>query len=197
MEYKVELTFTEQILGSAPSDKEVYTTYIAAKKAELAEEEVALLPEDIDNKGLTVFRRNDKNEVIYLDYQIKGFLKEAARAVTGTKAGVTALYSKINLWLFIAPRIIPVTLRGKTITEVKEKEMRPLRAMTMQGPRVSLAASEMLPAGTMLDFSIKILPLGEKELNEKMILSWLDYGQYGGISQWHSGSYGRFKYKIK
>lgn len=81
---------------------------------------------------------------------------------------------------------------------------RPLRAMTMQGPRVCLATSEILPAGTRATFTVTLFtgtPIGAKKnpnrITEDMLLAALDWGRWVGIGQWRSGSFGRFTYLLE
>jgi hypothetical protein len=106
--YEVTMDFATEILGSAPSDPNIYASFIASKKAKLemktasesdkaavtlalAEEELKLLPsEEEAEKGVTVFRRH-KGGLILLDTHIRGFLCEAGRVV----GGFTNVASKI------------------------------------------------------------------------------------------------------
>jgi hypothetical protein len=199
MKYNVTLTFTEPLLGSAPANPEIYSRFVADKKAELAEEEVALLPKDIDEKGLTVFRRiPNGGGLCMMDYQIKGFLKEAARALTGKD--ISAVYSKINLWAFVFPRVIPIMRNGAPILKPDATMERPLRAQTMQGPRVTVTSSEILDPVAMdpctLTFQIEVLEKGESIITGKLLHHWLSYGQYGGLGQWRSGGWGRFTFTM-
>lgn len=210
--YLVTITTTEDMLGSAPADPEIYRSFIATKKhkddrakataAQLAEmdadekkiteEELKLLP--AEDKGITVFRRN-AGGLILTDFMIRGFLKEAAEAVSG----IWGVRSKIDKWLFVKERQIPVMRNGAQLKDSEGINERPLRAMTMQGPRVALAASEVVKAGATMTFTILVFPLGESKgkLDEETISSWLEYGAYNGLGQWRTGSNGRFTYELK
>lgn len=137
---KVKLTFIEPVLGTWPSDKEIAATYIASKSpnAVTIEEEVAAVGvEDVLEKGMTVFPRNEDGPVFY-DYQIKGFFKDACgmlARVKGTQSSKIKAYKKvIDGLIFPEPRMIPIDVAG----EVGNCQ-RPLRAQTAQGERVSLA----------------------------------------------------------
>lgn len=210
--YLVTLTTTEQMLGSAPADPEIYKSFIATKKLKddkdkaageklaelnaqekaLAEEEIKLLPQD--DKGVTVFRRN-AGGLVLMDFQIRGFLKEAAEAVSG----IWGVRSKIDKWVFVKERIIPVRRNGAQVTAADGLLERPLRAQTMQGPRVALACSEKLEPGVTVQFTIIVFPLGESKgkLDEDTIKSWLEYGAFNGLGQWRTGSNGRFTFKME
>lgn len=199
MNYKLKITFTEPYLGSSPCDPEVYAKFIATKvkdEKEEAGEEVATLPaESRERSGWTVFHKNAYGLFVY-DYRIRGFLKEAATAIT-SKTEVSAIKSKIDKWLFASPRVIQLCAPGGTfITEPHGVLERPLRAMTMQGPRVSVVRSDLVNAGTYFEAELLTLPLGEKDLNEERLRSWLDYGKFQGLGQWRNGSYGRFTYEL-
>jgi len=230
--YDVTLTFETEMLGTAPANPEVYSNHIAIKKnrdlmkaavlkkdtdtiekikaedIEIAAEEAELLPQE--DKGITVIRR-DETGLLLMDFMIRGFLKESAEAVSGG----WGIRSKIDKWMFVTPRKIYLKRDGEIIKDlaldaqkngVTDTFERPLRAQTMQGPRVTLAKSEQVAAGFTVSFQIKVLPLGEKgskesaatpwKFDEATIKSWLDYGQLSGIGQFRTGSYGRFSYTL-
>jgi hypothetical protein len=222
--YDVTLTFETEMLGTAPANPEVYSNHIAIKKnrdlmkaavlkkdtdtiekikaedIEIAAEEAELLPQE--DKGITVIRR-DEQGLLLMDFMIRGFLKESAEAVNGG----WGIRSKIDKWMFVTPRKIYLQRDGEIIKDVDGTFERPLRAQTMQGPRVTLAKSEQVNPGCTVSFKIHVLPLGEKGSKESAatpwkfdldtIKSWLDYGQLSGIGQFRTGSYGRFTYTIK
>lgn len=214
--FKVVATFTEDMLGTAPSNPNVYSEFIAGKKykeqlkaaktdeakaevaeqtADLAAEEVALLPPETLERP-TVFRRNDKGELILMDYMIRGFLKEAGQAISG----VWGIGGKIDRWVFVGPRQIPITRKGKPLTQADSDLQRSLRAQTPMGMRSTLTASEAVAPGAQITFIITLLPLGQDpkkgNINEATLREWLDYGALCGLGQWRSGSFGRFTYEI-
>jgi hypothetical protein len=217
--YKIKLTFTEPTLGTCPADQQIYSNFITTKKyqnerelakklndqpaldrialeqAKLAVEETALVPEE-PGKGITVFRRSEHG-LLAMDFMIRGFLKEASKAVSG----VWGADSKIDRWLFVKERTILFKRDGQPIMEADAVFERPLRAQTMQGPRVCLAASEVINPGATLEFHLMVLPLGEKDkkmpVTEELLRSWLDYGALLGLGQFRTGSYGRFTYTLE
>ncbi len=187
--YQLKVTFTEPILGTQPQ-KDVATKYTQDKAREKGlpvEDELETLPEMLD-KGTTAFHKLD-GQPIYYDYHLKGFLKEAGSVLNGTH-GVKALRSKVDNTVFVQPRRIPLHLpEGGEIGFLE----RPLRGQTMQGPRVSLARSELLPVATWLEATVQVIagPISESILREL-----LDYGQFKGFGQWRNGGYGRFTYEL-
>lgn len=186
---------TEELLASSPADPEVYKTFIASQKPdkpEEATEEISTLPER-EITGWSVFHHDDKGLFVF-NYHLKGFLKEAGRNITGTKGdtGITALISKIDRFVFVSPRRIYFQRGGKVLTGPEGTKERPLRAMTMQGPRVSLKRSDMLLPGVELTFTVDILPLG-KEIKQDHIAKWLEYGRLCGLGEWRNGGYGTFE----
>ena len=190
-EMKVRLTFQEEVLGTASSDKEVHRTYIASKApdAKKIEEEVEQLGVDaVEEKGMTVFPRKDGRPFAY-DYQIKGMFKDACgmlRKVKGTKSSKIKAYKKeIDGLIFIKERYIPYEFEGEVgICQ------RPLRAQTMQGERVSLANSETVPAGTTIEFTVQCMADHMDAVRE-----WLDYGALRGFGQWRNSGKGRFTWE--
>lgn len=187
---KVRLTFFESILGTSPANENVYRDFIGSKApdASTVEDEVAALGADaVAQKGMTVFPRLDDGTPFLYDYQIKGYFKDTCgglRRVKGTKsAGVKAYKQVIDKLIFPEPRTIPILFDG----EMKVCQ-RPLRAQTMQGERVSLASSEEIPAGAIIEFDITMLD----DDHEAIVREWLDYGKYSGIGQWRNSGHGRF-----
>lgn len=185
--YALKVTMLEPLLGTQPQ-KDVASEYIQDKAREAGldvSDEQETLPEMLE-KGTTVFHRLN-GEPIYYNYHVKGFLKESAQVQNGVD-GVKALRSKVDNLVFVTPRRIALHAPGQC-----EYLERPLRAQTMQGPRVSLARSEMLPAGTWFECEITVLG---GVITEKILRSLLDYGQFKGFGQWRNGGYGRFEYDL-
>lgn len=204
MKYKCTITFEEPILGTAPTNQQVYTDFIVQKAIDAGvngiedEWDTAPVKEDIDRmtgQGMTAFHRDEKGRNILLNYHIRGFFKEACshrrRSSDTLSSKVTAHKKKIDGQVFVWPRRIPIKLSGPTaILE------RPLRADTPQGPRVALTSSAMIPAGSSLEFEIEVL--SDKEVPEKLLREWLDYGRYIGLGQWRSSAiYGTFTYTLE
>lgn len=207
--YRCEVELTEPMLGTVPANKQVYTDYIRDKEAEKrvpvpeadaeavtqADEEVL----DLGAKGYTSFYQDKEGHPILMDYQIKGFLKEAGNimkdVIEGSDAkgkvveGFKALRSHIDNELFVFPRRIKIA--DKVDPEPLE---RPLRAMTQQGPRVALVKSDTVPEGTTFEFEIRVLK--HSKINEGAIRLVLDYGAVKGFGQWRNGGYGRFEYRL-
>ena len=194
---KVRLTFTEPLLGTVGSDKGIHERFLANEATpEAIEEEAATLPEaDAVEKG-TGFHRidHDENRPAIYDYAVRGFFKEACGDLK--RAGAPASSDKkmrahkkiIDGGVFVTPRLIPLQLSGPL-----ERVTRPLRAETMQGPRVALASSEAAPVGSTMEFTVTILGAMP---DDDVLTEWLDFGAFKGLGQWRSGGYGRFTYEI-
>jgi len=199
---KCRATLMEEMLGTQANDKEIHEEYIAslAPDAPSREEEVAAIGVEAEvEKSMTVFPRlNGKpdGQPFMWDYQIKGFLKESARAmarVGGSETSKTKAYIKIiNDCVFVYPRKIPLCYEGAEQGIVGNMQ-RPLRAQTAQGERVTLANSETVPAGTTFDFEIKMLDVKF----EKLIRELLDYAQYKAFLQWRNSGYGRAEITVQ
>lgn len=187
---KVKLTFIEPILGTSPANSDVYRAYIGSKApdATTIEDEVeALGAEAVAEKGMTVFPRNSDGQPFIYDYQIKGFFKDTCgglRKVKGSASEKIKAYKKeIDKLIFPRPREIVF----EDFSSIGECQ-RPLRAMTAQGERVSLAMSEEIPAGASITFAIDCLT---PDL-AAAVREWLDYGELSGIGQWRNSGKGRF-----
>jgi len=199
---KVRLTFQEEILGTSPSNPEVYETYIQSKSPDantLSEEIEAIGAEEVARNGMTVFPRTDKKEPFIYDYQIKGFFKDACgmlsrlggKSETGKKKPVnescklTAYKKIIDGLIFVKPRKIIIKMSGPV-----GKCQRPLRASTPQGERISLACSESIPAGSVIEFEVVCLDPS----HEAAVTEWLNYGALRGMMQWRNSGKGVFKW---
>ncbi len=190
----VRLEFVSPILGSSPADTEIYSNYIAsnAPDAKSLQEEIQdSSSQEVEEKKMTVFFKDAEGNPFIYDYIIKGFFKNACKAMKQTDGSITGKLSnykgKIDNNIFIVERRIPFKFEGDMSVL-----QRPLRADTAQGPRVALSSSEMIPAGAVIEFSMYILT---DEL-ANYVKEWLDYGILNGICQWHNGGYGRFGWEL-
>ena len=191
------LTGITPILGSQPDSETVKTTYLLSKHPEVdANDEI--VPYEDESNGTTVFYRNANDDIVLMDYQIKGFFKAAFTALKADlKIGMQA--KKTDLFLFVAPRAIRILHDGKPIQDEDGILERPLRGQTMQGERISLVASEMIDEPWTVEFSVTVLNNSEtaksKPLTFEAVETALDYGKYSGIGQWRNGGYGRFTWE--
>ena len=192
---KVKVTFDEEMLGTASGDPKIHETYIAsnAPDAMTRKEEVeALGAEEVFEKSMTVFPRNNFGKPFVWDYQWKGYLKDAfgsLKKLPKSECGKIKAYKKeIDGLIFINERRILIDLNGGEIGICQ----RPLRASTAQGERVALASSESVPEGSTMTFTIKML----LNSHEKAVIEALDYGALRGFGQWRNSGKGRFHYEI-
>ena len=196
--YKV--TGMNRILAAQAANPKVHSEFIAAKAASINKsvEETSKLPEGFENRGLTVFLRDD-GVLCLSDYVIKGFLKEALGALK-SQIGIAAHASKVDNYVLVTPAYLRFSKDGKPVEKPDEIFERPLRAMTMQGPRVSVAASECINEGWELTFTISLLdnPATNKSkaLTFEAIEEALDYGAFKGLGQWRNGQNGRFTWSV-
>ncbi len=195
---RVRLTFIADVLGTATSQEDVYRAYIASKAPDALskEEEVeALGVDEVADKGMTVFPKDENGNPFMWDYQVRGFFKAACSSLQRCKGMASAKHTEklkafrkiLDQCILVAPRKIKFKLSGEMgVIE------RPLRAETAQGPRVALASSETVPSGSTVEFTVRCL-------NEEWVmalLEWLNYGQYNGMLQWRNSGCGAFLYEI-
>ena len=188
---EVKLTFLEGILGTCPNDEDIYRTYIGSKSPDastIAEELMDLTVDEVAERGMTVFPRDENGKPFIYDYQIKGFFKDACsmlRKISGTESSkIKAFKKEIDGLIFPNPRKIAID------GEVSVCQ-RPLRAQTPQGERVALAMSEEIAAGAQITFEVTCL----QDSQIKLVKEWLDYGKLRGIGQWRNSGKGRFEWK--
>lgn len=181
---KVKIRLTEPMLGTVPKDPEVYKRFIESKKPPEVEEDETETVEKLEERGWTGFHKDEKGIFIY-DYMIKGLLKTAGNNLKDV-VGIANLRARIEELVFIFPR--KIYLGKKEPDGVIE---RPLRAMTMQGPRITLARSDYVKEGTTISFEIHYLRTAK--IRAKLLRHLLEYGRYKGLGQFRGGSYGRFE----
>ena len=194
-EIHVRLTTIEEMLGTASANPEIYREFIAenAPTPEKTEEEVSAIeavdPEQEFEKAKTVFPMQDGKPFMW-DYQVKGFFKDtcsALRSVKGTLSSkLTAFKKVIDGQIFPMERRIPIQFDGQIGVC-----QRPLRAQTAQGERIALAASDSIPEGAVLEFTIMYLENAKFDLGA-VIREWLDYGRLRGLGQWRNSGKGRY-----
>jgi hypothetical protein len=183
-EARVRIKFLTELLGTVAKDPEVYKTFIESKKPGDQKEEEYLTIEKVEEKGWTGFHK-DKQGLFLYEYVIKGFLKHAGNVLKDSLK-IKALKSKIDDYVFIQPRKIYLAQ-----DEPDGYIERPLRAMTMQGPRVTLARSDYIKPDKEIEFGVILFP--HKEIKWSIISDLLKYGEHMGLGQFRNGGYGRFK----
>lgn len=187
--YNLVFEFIEPVLGTIPKDRNVFENFVMDQaKTEVekgkATEDLQRVPEEVESRGWTGFYEDDNGHPILMDYQFKGFLKNAAN-VLKESVGVKNFRSHIETSVFVHPRFIELADKPDDVLE------RPLRAMTMQGPRVSLMRSDMINPGR--QYTLEIWILDKSKVTEKAFRDVLSYGELSGLLQWRNGGYGRFK----
>jgi hypothetical protein len=161
--------------------------------------------EEVEERGWTGFHTDAEGPFLF-DYAVKGYLCEAARTLGPSgKAlrGVRQVMDKVKRYCFVKPRRVRLPTPGKVETfDQADKPMlvltpqgavleRPLRAMTAQGPRVTVTRSDVILAGAEVEFELWALDGGG--LSKALLEDILSYGQFMGLGQWRSGGWGRFE----
>ena len=187
---KIRITLIEEMLGTASGNPELHREYIASKApdAEKREEEVARLGADeVAEKQMTIFPRDEHGQPFLWDYQIRGFFKDACgglRTVPSSKSkALTSYKKKIDRQIFAFGRRIPIQFGG----EVGNCQ-RSLRAQTPQGERVALAESETVPEGSVIELKVGTLD----PAHWPVIREWLNYGVLSGLGCWRNSGKGKF-----
>lgn len=198
-EKKFRLVGLQPLLGGVALDKEIFTKYIATKARDFEKENAKEDVENVidENEKVTGFYRDvETGNVILKGYQIKGFMKEAAKALKD-QLGLASCVSKIDNFVFIAEDNIPVMRGGEWIKQPDNFLERPLRGETPQGPRVSLAKSEQICGDWYIDITVKVIENKKTAksiaLDIGVVEELLSYGQFKGLLQWRNAGYGSFR----
>lgn len=192
--FKLKITFTESLLGSQPGSDTPARDFLQRRATErVGQEAVAdeaqTFPENMD-RGTTGFHRGEDGEPMIFNYHVKGALKEAASVLNGLGNNKN-LRGKIESTVYVSPR------RIKLHGEMGDPLERPLRAMTMQGPRTSLARSETMRPGTWFECEIELLNTPKFTPDENMLRKLVDHCKRLGFGQWrNSGVYGQYDYEL-
>jgi len=144
-------------------------------------------------QGTTIFFRKNGKACIG-DHMIYGFLKASAEAIsrcTPAKRGTifgSASYTTSCIHNYVRCKEEFIFFDKKPDADFLQRS---LRAITAQGPRISIAKSEIMPAGAKLKFNLTLwkgAPLKVEHL-KKMF----EYGQYmSGLGQWRNSGHGMF-----
>jgi len=197
---KYRLTGLTPILGSQPASEAIRTQFVASKAPDviLSEEERDLFDaSERETRGLSVFARDPDNDdrLIILDYMVRGFFKAALGALQ-KQLGVKSYKSKVDKYLFVFPRRIPLMRDGDSIYDEDSQYERPLRADTPKGPRVGLQASECVDTPWTVEIELRLIANDRSakstELSWETVEKALDYGELSGLGQFRNGSYGTF-----
>ena len=200
---RYRLTGLSPILGSQPASETIRTQFVASKApdSDLSEEERAMFESDErQTRGLSVFARDPEHndQVILLDYLVRGFFK-AALAALQSQLGVKSYKSKVDKYLFVYPRRIPLLRNGQPLYEEDDEYERPLRADTPKGPRVGLQSSERIETPWSIDIELRLIAnersAKSKELSWDAVETALDYGALSGLGQFRNGSFGTFSWE--
>lgn len=196
---KVKLTFIEPLLGTTPGSKEIAEEFVMSQHPdeEIPKDEQEAHSEkkgEAIEKATTFFSRNKKDQPVLWNYQIEGFFKDACSMLKRIKGNLnTALKAHkkmIDGLVFVEQRQILITPPEKILKP--EFLERPLRAQTLKGERIALARSEVMPAGSKVEFTIMLL----EDSLVKHVRSWLDYGVLRGLGQWRNSGMGRFTWEM-
>lgn len=216
-EATITLVTTTDLLGSSPStdpakelkkqeakkeikrlEKALNRRSTTAEEAEIIEQRIQQILEDLEEHGIsldderqiTIFPRDSEGRLSILHYQILGLLKETAYNFKRERN----IKNLISRYVKIEPRIIPMKRDGEYLYQPDDLLTRPLRAMTPQGPIVSLATSELLRPEIEIIFSVRVANLEGMSL-QKILDLFEIASEWGGLLQWRTGGYGRFEIK--
>jgi hypothetical protein len=195
--YGVTILLETDMLGTWPKNPDIHQDFIQTKYpgpiADIANElnEIPPLTAEDDKSG-TIFPKDDKGRPIAKGYMAKGNLKANGNAhKDNPEIAIKNIRSKLTNTVFIYPANIHfVDENDRIVEEIDGTFERPLQAQTQQGPRTSLATSEVISAGRRLRFIVIILP--HKEIDEAIVHKVLGVGMLMGLGQNRGAGFGQF-----
>lgn len=163
---------------------------------------------ELDTKGTTVFFWDKKSKLPCIgDHMIPGFLKAAADAIckavpkANKKNGTilqsaTYTFGVINQHVSVKERFIISSQDLMRHSDgVPIYNQRSLRVITAQGPRVTLAKSEMIDAGAEFEFHVRVMK--ESPMTEEILRKLFSYGAMKGLGQWRNANWGQFDFELE
>lgn len=221
---KVRMTFVEDVLGTSPSDPDVYRKFIAERaedsivggsvtpdgadvavvaaeakaqqEVENAENAADSVDDDGSNQGVTVFPRDSDGNPFVYDYQVKGFLKDACGSLRRIPKTFCAGVRAYKK--IIDGTIFPLT---RTIPIMGEGS-KPLDVSICSRPlRATTAQGDRVAIATsecIPEGSYIEFPIAALDGNDgmRLIEECLTYGRFRGFGQWRNSGKGRFTWEL-
>ena len=128
--YKVTMWFVQPLLGSAPSDPNIYKTFIASKAPDAPTREEELMTTTVENvasRGTNIFlRRTKTGKPTLSQHTIKGFLKERGTQEGRTVGGIKIKNHKTKITgnITIKPSFIDLDIPEELIRDTTEEVFR-------------------------------------------------------------------------
>lgn len=231
--YRVRVTLLTDALGTKPCSADIATRYLQQRMTkadrmarDLTEEDrIAAANEKVEQaeKAMTIFYKDDEGRPVIQGFQIMGFLKEAAITQSNDrtklasnfyagslKTRIEQAYNVPDYWIRIR---LPdgydpyETVKGADGGDVRRWKVfeRPLRSEVRGVQMTSIAKSEVIPAGSTLEFDVEIrsetVPVSSGKQSAKvdaydLLIELLGEGQRRGLMQFRNAGYGRFRAEI-
>lgn len=214
------ITMLDDLIGTMPKDPDIFETFLLKKmeeeknekpampKSKIEEtkiEELVTLPKTnqpidemplntVDEKGITGFH-SDENGLFIYNYVFRGFLKNASNVLkTQADVAVKNFKSKVENYVFIAPRRLYLMRDGKHIKSIDGHYIRPILANDrFGGKRVFIGKSEKVKAGCQIDVTINIVV--QSDFGFQHLENIMEYGRFCGLGQARNNSYGTFSFE--
>ena len=190
-EYDLEVTLLTPLLGTIAGNQDVWSQFQATKApspdAEIAASGDEFLVPELPTKGHTTFYTDTDGRPILRSYQLKGALKEWSNVVK-KQLKVANLRHHVDVNVFVKPATMVLADKPDGTLE------RPLRAMTMQGPRVTVVSSDRIDPGKSWTWKIQVLNGSPVTLG--VLEAMCEFGEMIGIGQWRTGEYGSVDARI-
>ncbi len=192
-DFDITITFSNDLLGMLPNNKEIMRDYIVSKSPDAMskEDEVASIGvTQYLEKGITVFPRDRDGNPGLFDYHWLGFFAEKCgylrRFDDTLSAGFTAYKKEIHGGIFLADRFNPIILPEgfdiETFTHI-------VRTKPPTGPQINTpTTSELIPIGSKTTITVQVMAKTYIDL----VKEWIMYGFKSGTGQWRNGGYGTF-----
>lgn len=193
----------ESLLGSISLDNEIFKEHIATKgktdeEVERAKKDAenVIAPDDEEQRPVTGFYRDvETGNLIMKAYQVKGFFKEACKALKD-QLGIASCVSKVDNFVFIEQSNIPIMRDGEWVQKADSFLERSLRGETARGPRISIAKSEQVEGKWYIDITVSVVENKKTAKSIAMSMNVIEellmYGKLKGLLQWRNAGHGSF-----
>jgi len=202
--YKVRLEFLGKLCGSVPQSKELVSIWLDARKPKRKPDDAKPLEEieqevldsiDQEIEKTTVGFQHDDSGLYVRGATIRAHLKDCANQIKDF-VGVKAFKAKVANRLYIDEYKVYLTKGNGNLTEIDGSYEQTIHAMTQRGP-INALKSVQYVENAQLEFTMKLLDDGNKEVTLDNITKLFEYGQVHGYAGERSMGEGRYNFDIQ
>ncbi len=202
-DYKVSMEFLGRLCGSVPQSKELVSVWLDARKPKRKPDDAKPLEEieqevldsiDQEIEKTTVGFQHDDTGLYVRGATIRAHIKDCANQIKDL-VKVKAFRAKVANRVYIEQYKVYLCNNGTVLKDSHGTFEQPIHAMTPKGPINALKCVHYVE-GARLEFTMKVLDDGNKEVTLDKIKKIFEYGQVHGYGGERSMGEGRYLWEI-